>query len=244
MRMTKYECARCHKEFDQRCHYQAHMSRKKLCGDSTSTIIPTMKNVKRTKFDKSEGITTTIENNSDCVISIDNSTDNSTTVHNHNTVNLVGFGEEDLSFVTPKFISSLLKIHEDDEDAVADLMKVVHFNPTRPENMNICADESTFNLFKDGKWNESKHEGDAAIHVAKRYADKILKHIELDDDMPDSAPEDRSDSFHDFHQNMQRSPDIERTFIEFIRKHSCMVTCKNEFGEFMLMVPKASKRRT
>ena len=37
---------------------------------------------------------------------------------------------------------------------------------------------------------------------------------------------------------MHRSVDAETAFVEFIRRHSCMVKCKNEFGEFVLMVPK------
>lgn len=211
-----------------------------------------MENAKIIKtIEGGKNVTVNVESNKDSVINVDNSVvdnsvvdnsivDNSTTViHNHNnTVNLVGFGEEDLSFITPKFIASLLKIHEEDEDAVADFIKVVHFNPARPENMNICADQSTFNLFKDGRWNECRHEGDAAMHVAQKYADKILKHIELDDDTPDSAAEDRTDTFRDFHSHMHRSVDAERTFVDFIRQHSCMVTCKNEYGEFVLMVPK------
>lgn len=240
---TLYECIRCNKEFDQKGHYKAHISRKKPCGES-SQIIPTMQNVKLIRRVEGGGknITIHVDNNTGVV---NNTVDNSTVVHNHtNTVNLVGFGEEDLTFVTPKFIASLLRIHEEDQDAVSDLMKVVHFNPAKPENMNICADESTFNLFKDGRWNECKHDGDSAMHVAQRYADKILRHIEHDDVDKDIgiAQEERAEAFQEFHKHMHRAPDIERAFIDFIRKHSCMVTCKNDFGEFVIMVPKVLKK--
>jgi 5-methylcytosine-specific restriction endonuclease McrA len=117
-RCTTYECVRCGKQFDKRDHYDRHAKRVRLCGPTgVAGVVPTVSNPKITVVKNLNGVERTIdvtmENTTNRTVEINNSvntdnsvhTDNSTTHIHHHHVNVVSFGNED---ITPAMVTNLL----------------------------------------------------------------------------------------------------------------------------------------
>ena len=51
-------------------------------------------------------------------------------------ITLVNFGQEDLSYITPKFIAGLFDTHDADQ-ILPTIIKKIHYDPEHPENHNI-----------------------------------------------------------------------------------------------------------
>jgi hypothetical protein len=249
--VTAYICARCNKEFSQRSNYKDHTKRKHRCGPAESVVVPTMQNyklVKRDKYGQTFDISFQQSNNNE--VNIENTTthttNNTTNIHNHvhvhNEIKLVDYGQEDLSYITPKIIECLLSMNKDDVDVICELIKCVHFNPAKPEHMNVYADAHSTHLFQNKQWNECKNNGDAAMHVAQRYADTIKKHLETrdEDEGFGLVDEERAVQFEDLHSDFHRCSESEKKVLSFLRKHACMVPCKNEQGDFLFVLSKRS----
>jgi hypothetical protein len=157
---------------------------------SREDVIPDMENVKVTKTPRQATIvhnethihnnTTTNNNNS---THNDNSThihnDNSTHIHNHYHFN---FGQEKQSYVTPEFISELVKNLEP-PDVLRTLVTLVHFNPDRTYNMNIFAlndflalDKSA-KVYKNNRWHVCSKQ-DLAGDVYKLHVRSVISALQ------------------------------------------------------------------
>jgi hypothetical protein len=114
-------------------------------------------------------------------------------------------------------------MYEDDVDVVCEVIKSIHFNIAKPEQMNVYADIHAVCFFLDGQWKSS---GDAAIHLARLYATKIMKHLgERDADKGGAVDEERASQFEDFHEYLDRDTASEQAVLKFIRKHARMAPC-------------------
>jgi hypothetical protein len=89
---------------------------------------------------------TTINNYNNCTI---NTQQNNV---QQNNVTITDFGNENLEYISDKFIRQCLKRLS---SGFEDLTKKIHFNPEKPEYQNITVSnkKDTFlEVFKDGKW--------------------------------------------------------------------------------------------
>jgi hypothetical protein len=162
--------------FDHICHFKRHAARKNPCKPTVSEVIPNMSNVRI--FKKHNGVAIPV------IINVENSphaTVNSTVnvTNNNNTFNIMAFGHEDKSHLTPELLTQLILAHSAD-NAVLHLVRFVHFNPNMPHNMNVFAPKDTpsrARVFDGTGWKEFNKE-DTAMLMAQGLADDLVARIE------------------------------------------------------------------
>lgn len=125
--------------------YKDHVQRKKPCKPSLSNVKPTLENYIRAQqaaTPQCAGTNSGTMNNSTCInhnCNITHNTTNNINIHNHNNISVRPFLMEDLSHITPDqwkdFAERMASGHGN--DAVLDMLCMIHCNPKAPQNMNM-----------------------------------------------------------------------------------------------------------
>lgn len=130
---------------------------------------------------------------------------NTTNITNTNTINLNCYGNEDLSHITDKFKTNLLKIPY---DMIPKMIEAIHFNQHKPENKNIYLPnkkEPFIKIYCDSKW----------MYKDRKETIKDLVHTNyyrLDDHFDDNGEELNSSQqkrFLSFQSKWKDEPNIE-----------------------------------
>ena len=213
---THYACARCGATFHQLTHYKAHAARKRTCPATVEDVTPSMDNVR---------VTRTLDGREPVVVNINLSHSNNNTIHNNtnvtNNFNIMAFGSEDKSHLTPELLERLIARHPAGT-AVLHMVQLVHFNPSKPENMNVCAnvDEPSKARVFDGRGWRDLNKEDTALNMAKEVADDLVSHI---DGNPASVTPYKTEHYHEFAEGLDYDlGTIERT-VDAIDEYSYMV---------------------
>ena len=122
--------------------------------------------------------------------------------NNNNNVNIVlnGFGQEDTSYITGKFIKNLLK--SGPYKCIPNLIKNIHFHPEHQENHNIQIPNMNKNIAKiyngDNKRWELQNKTDTLTDMSDKAYDMINEHYDdgtnanmdkFNEDFDDNNPE-------------------------------------------------------
>ena len=122
--------------------------------------------------------------------------------NNNNNVNIVlnGFGQEDTSYITGKFIKNLLK--SGPYKCIPNLIKNIHFHPEHQENHNIQIPNMNKNIAKiyngDNKRWELQNKTDTLTDMSDKAYDMINEHYDdgsdanmdkFNEDFGDNNPE-------------------------------------------------------
>ena len=122
--------------------------------------------------------------------------------NNNNNVNIVlnGFGQEDTSYITGKFIKNLLK--SGPYKCIPSLIKNIHFHPEHQENHNIQIPNMNKNIAKiyngDNKRWELQNKTDTLTDMSDKAYDMINEHYDdgsdanmdkFNEDFDDNNPE-------------------------------------------------------
>jgi hypothetical protein len=214
-----------------------------MCEDHHGTnIVPNATNMKMTVIKDVSGeertIAVTLENSDHNTVdnSIDNSTtnndnsttnnDNSTTTnHITNHIHLNNFGSENTSMLTPAILTSLLNSCGHNDEVIAQVMQLLHFDQSTPENRNVYADNdgaaeaTSTRIFQDGKWRPWENT-DGALMVGQASAQHMLNHIERH---PTKTTPYRSDDFKEFCEDLSTDIDTSQLLVSKIREKSYMV---------------------
>lgn len=191
-RWITYQCTRCGASFPQKSNYKAHISRKKMCNPSDSNVIPTLQNARITQVSHTPTgnhvattpVTSVTATPTVNVVGSHNSLgpiEQNVTTNNHITnTNIYCFGKEDMSFITPELVKNLLETSTDPERTLQNLVMLVHFNPFRPENMNVYTrkDEDVYGsqVFKN-KWIKNLKTTSVAREIASNVAKAFLSNM-------------------------------------------------------------------
>ena len=129
MKNKLFQCNYCQKELSKNSNLHRHLKickAKKQVVDNNQTLNDLQKQIDSLslKVDKKKAAKTNITNNNNC-----------NNVNNTNiNIQLNGFGEENLDYITPEYIYALA---QGPSLAIPKLLKKIHFNPEHPENMNV-----------------------------------------------------------------------------------------------------------
>jgi len=127
-----------------RCNYKSNIS----LDDKIEKLIKDTENL-RQKLSNQKG-NSTINNNNNTT----NTTNNNNTINTHNEthIHINSFGEEDLSYISDKVLTRLLKYPG---SMVANLILLSHFHEKHPENNNVRitnAKSKHVGIYSNGKW--------------------------------------------------------------------------------------------
>jgi len=171
---SRYDCSYCDKTFKFKSSLVRHLkSRCKTKNEyiknfnKTSQLEDAIKLLSEQNELLKKQINTNITNNV-------NSNNNIKNITNHNNINIIGFGKEDLSFLSDKQIMYIL---DRGFNSVPELVERVHFNKEHPEfhNVyltNISKDQSL--VYKDDYWNREN-----AKDVVNRIIDEKKEFLDL-----------------------------------------------------------------
>ena len=130
MKNKLFQCNYCQKELSKNSNLHRHLkickAKKQVVDNNNQTLNDLQKQIDSLslKVDKKTAVKTTITNNNNC-----------NNVNNTNiNIQLNGFGEENLDYITPEYIYALAK---GPNQAIPKLLKNIHFNPEHPENWNV-----------------------------------------------------------------------------------------------------------
>lgn len=120
-------------------------------------------------------------NNTTNTTNITNNTTNNTT----NKITVVNFGMEDMSFLAHEIVVNLAK-QEDLGKSVQELIKLIHFNPEHPENLNVYLPS------KDSSHGYSANVGQWLRRGTNDLANLVISHATglMNDQMPDRMSDD------------------------------------------------------
>lgn len=234
-RQTEYECQRCGQKFFQKSHYGRHIERKRMCKPSSpsrDSVTPSMDNVKVVKRCGGHEVTVILNDSHNNNISVDASCRIESHVHHHThvhkTVNIMAFGKEDKSFLTPELIKALINqtnLAEDDPiNTVVRLVEYVHFNPTKPENMNVFALDNTkasansAKMFNGSRW-VVMDKNDVAARVASAHTKLIKESIAMSD-----VDEQSKEEYSCLDDNSETDWDLLEKTLDAIRSSSFLVS--------------------
>jgi hypothetical protein len=160
----KCKCYICGKTYKQRYNLNKHMKKCKeknthsciLCEESFLSKEMLMEHVLVCAKSKTKVENPVVQNinNNNSTTTIDNSV-NSVTNNNitiNNTIALVSFGKENLSFITAE---KLKKCFVDPKNAIKNLTQMIHFSIDHMENANIRIEDKDgkyLKVFSNGKW--------------------------------------------------------------------------------------------
>lgn len=142
MGKTRLCCPRCGYTTDLLGNYKHHIARKKMCSPVVSTVVPSLDNVTK------ESIPTATNGGTKNGMSVQNMTNSTvsqnnqcTTINNHFHIAppIQPFMLEDLSHITQEQWKVLAEKMASGEghQAVLEMLSLIHFNPEKPENMNM-----------------------------------------------------------------------------------------------------------
>mgnify|MGYP001224976082 CR=1 FL=1 len=122
-----FKCDFCESEFSTFAHKRRHENHRcKMRYSKEHALIKHLKEEKKLLYKQIDKLIEKAGNNT----TINNSAINSQT----NSINLNSYGNEDISHITDAFKTELLKIPY---GAIPEMFKEIHFNNSKPENMNI-----------------------------------------------------------------------------------------------------------
>ena len=223
-RTLQYGCARCGASFSHLGNYKKHVSRRNPCAASLRDVAPSMENVTVSKTvdggaAAGEPVIININLNNSNNNTINNT--NVTNITTNNTFNILAFGSEDRSHITPALLERLIAKHSAGT-AVLHLVQWVHFNPSKPENMNVCSsveEPSKARVFDGSGWRDLNKE-DTALNMAKEVADDLVAHI---DTHPSTATPYKAEHYQEFAEGLDYDMDTIGRTAETIDEYSYLV---------------------
>jgi len=158
------QCEYCNKIFSSRSTKSEH--KRKACKFKNNIINNTTNNITNNNINNNTNINNNITNNNNIIIKINN------------------FGDEDLSHLTQKDITDMIK---KGFGCVFDYIDKVHLNPNKPENQNIMLTNLRSGLIK----------------IFQNYKWDIAKCNDVLDTIIDKCHEITSDKYNDLKDNKQ-----------------------------------------
>lgn len=151
MSKTTYSCPRCGYSTDRINNYAQHVARARTCKAILRDVVPTLENVVRSDAgqlvpvfgDQAQNLSLPItgdNNHVDVTANNNNIQNNTQNIHNNNNFNMpvLPLGQEDKSHVTARQWQYLMEQCTSDADGAMRLLaNMVHFNPAKPNNMNV-----------------------------------------------------------------------------------------------------------
>jgi hypothetical protein len=216
-RNSSYQCPRCGYSTPQLSHYKNHLKRQRLCPPSLGEVVPTVENAIRAQGGSinnqeihlvASGERSTVRTN------IDNHIDNSVVDNSVTTTNntfILAFGKEDTSHLTPALMDLLVRkaaaSSDDGDRAVLNLIQLMHFNPAKPQNMNLFVapgDTSSARVFcggigggdSGGRWVD-RNQVATIFNLACDRACDLATHATDNVDRIGQTDADRVDSYYD-----------------------------------------------
>lgn len=197
-RRMAYSCARCGYVTDHLGAYKKHLGRRKLCPPTVADVAPTLGNMRVDRRMQGRAAapgagagggaslaTVTGDHNTTIAIEGDNARvrqETHTHEHEHqhtHTHNIFAFGREDVSHLTPEIFEMLARLGAKNGDAaVTHLVALVHFNPHKPENMNVRVDarDEDVKVYDGRAWQTERAEG---YTVSRLICDKAADLMEF-----------------------------------------------------------------
>lgn len=185
----QYQCKMCGKVYVSEKYLRTHIEKKWCLNGNKNNLVETLMNVINKNF-KNPKKSIVINNHYHNQVVNNNITNNNVTNITNNSLNIFesdgeikvnAFGKENLGILTPELMD---KIIEHPMGGIINLIKIIHFNPDVPENMNVIMENKKdpyFNVFNGEIW--EKKPKDITIHnLLTTKKDIMDDHFEMRDE--------------------------------------------------------------